>query len=122
MKHLKYFNESIETNQPLMVGDTIKIILPIDGEEHIAKVVKICAANSYIINIQKNNRWINDPIAVTGQDIVGQMASVGDPATQSDWAKIKVTKISNDLAINGYPSGTSNATDMGYTSGAPSNL
>jgi len=123
MKHLKYFNESIETNQPLMVDDTVKILLPIDGEEHIAKIVKINAANSYIINIQKNNRWINDvPISITGEDILGQISSVGDPAKANDWTKFKMTKVSNDLVINNYPGGSTSASDYGYTSGAPTNL
>lgn len=122
MKHLKTFNEQM-VNQLYAVGDTVKFLWAEDGQEHIGKIVKINSKNSYIVNIQQNNRWINEPIAINNENILDITSSVGDPAQMNDYTKFKMTKVSNDLVINNYPGGSSNASDYGYTSGpsGPSN-
>jgi hypothetical protein len=97
MKHLISF----ENYNDCIVGDVVKLLW--NGAEHHARIVKKKSNNSFIVHIQRNNKFLPKPISVKGTDIIEKVEGVDEPAEGSDWVKFKMGKISNDMAINNYP-------------------
>ena len=102
MKHLKTFENFVnEDLYNYAVGDLIYI--DYEGQQRLAKVMKINSKNSYIINLEFNEIFNPEPIEIRSSQINGIAKGVEDPAMNNDMVTRSITQVSNDMVINGYP-------------------
>jgi hypothetical protein len=111
MKYLKRYEDFEQ--QEYTVGDLVKLS---NGE--IAKIKKIVATKSYIVNIMKNHEFMPKDVSVRGEDdgsifIVDLIQSANSPAMGSDIVKKSLEQPSNDLVLNGDP-GSPVANTVGF--------
>jgi hypothetical protein len=95
MKYIKYFENFDMTEYK--IGDIIKI--KFNNEEINAKIIKIPALNSYIINIEKNGYYINKSIKISRNAIIGIVRDSNDTDLSDSYLKMKTEMPSNDLVF-----------------------
>jgi len=102
MKHLMTFENFIADNEvSYAVGDLVFVIY--GGEQRLAKITKVNAKNSYIVNLEEYNKFLPTPINIGYNEIVSKAKGIDEPALNNDLVTRSTTQVSNDLVINNYP-------------------
>lgn len=101
MIYLQAFEAFTSQSSPelsVAVGDLINVNL--DGAQVMGKVIKKPSENVYIINVVKDNLFVDEPIKIDSSQVINMAKSIEEPAMNNDMVTQQTTKVSNDMVIN----------------------